>query len=142
MRHPTKHTAPFSILKAVLSVALLCAALSLSLVFSTPASAQEEEVECPNLLKGADSYTRYFWRDGLWCYVGADEPAVQFYSSTPGSASNMTWALVLPTEGSSTNTFSNYWHFQLDLALCDPNSTNQNRVGACTPNSDANIAAV
>jgi hypothetical protein len=141
MPHPTKYTAPFSIQKAVLGVALLCAALCLSLGFSTPAAAQEEVVPCPNInWYGADSQTLYFWRDNLWCYIGHDEPAVQFYSSTPGSASNMTWRLVLPTEG-TTPTFEDYIHFQVTMALCDPNSTAQNRVGACTPNSDSNIAS-
>jgi hypothetical protein len=141
MPHPTKYTALFSILKSVLGVAL-CAALSLSLGFSTPAAAQQEVVPCPNInWYGVDSTDPYFWSDGAWCYIGHDEPAVSFFSSTPGSASNMTWRLVLPTEG-TTPTFEDYIHFQVTMALCDPNSTNQNRVGPCTPNSDANLAKV
>src|SRR5215470_9783214 len=35
---------------------------------------------------------------GTDCYIGHDEPIVSFYSTRPGSASNMTWEMVLPTE--------------------------------------------
>jgi hypothetical protein len=157
MRDPSKNTAPISIpllrfrsaiTQAILTVALLCVMLGASLSFPATASAGPSgwPVECPGInWLGADSKDRFFWKEVseenyIWCYIGHDEPAVQFYSTVPGSGSNMTWELILPTEG-TTPTFENYIHFQLDLALCDPNSTNQARVGACTPNSDTNIAS-
>jgi hypothetical protein len=135
------------ITRAVLSIASLCAALGLSLGVPVPASADEPSylpTECPGIIWFAtDSKDRLFFREVseenyVWCYIGHDEPAVNFYSTVPGSGSNMTWELILPTEG-TTPTFETYIHFQLTLALCDPNSTNANRTGPCTPNSDTNI---
>ena len=129
---------------ATLGVGMLCAGLYVSLVFAAPAYADEEATECPVISAGADSDTTEFQLpDGSECYIGHDEPIVQFFSSKANSASNMSWEFVLPTEDSINpghQTFQDYWHFQFYLALCDPNSTLQDRVGPCTPNSDNNIA--
>src|SRR5260221_9574560 len=119
MRHPSKDTALISIpvlrfrsmiTQTVLSVASLCAALGLSLGVPAPASADEPSylpAECPGInWMGADSKNRLVFREVseenyVWCYIGHDEPAVQFYSTVPGSGSNMTWELILPTEGTT-----------------------------------------
>src|SRR5262249_6092411 len=87
--------------------------------------------------------------EGTYCYIGHDEPIVSFYSTVPGSASNITWEMVLPVEKLANNpntynsntpapaqTYQNYAHFQFYLVLCDPNSSTQNVQVACTPNSD------
>jgi hypothetical protein len=78
-------------------------------------------------------------------YVGHDEPSLQFFSSTAGSANNMQWTMVLPgldsvptQSGSAIATFENYIAFWFSLDLCDPTSYPQ---GACTPLSDTNVAA-
>ena len=88
--------------------------------------------------------------EGTYCYIGHDEPIVSFYSTVPGSASNITWEMVLPVEKVATantynsntpapaQTYQNYAHFQFYLVLCDPNSSTQNVQVACTPNSDSN----
>lgn len=70
-------------------------------------------------------------------YIGHDEPSVGFYSTTPGSGSNVQWEITLPKERKlpATQTFENQITFWFSMALCDPNSFPN---GPCTPNSDTN----
>jgi hypothetical protein len=70
-------------------------------------------------------------------YIGHDEPTVNFFSNSPGSASNMQWKVTLPTEHAlpATQSFENYIAFWFGLDLCDPNSYPQN---PCIPDSDKN----
>jgi hypothetical protein len=86
----------------------------------------------------ADPVAHY---DNGW-YVGHDEPSLQFFSSTAGSANNMAWSITLPAadptptqSGSVTANFENYVAFWFAAAICDPNSY---PFGACTANSDGN----
>jgi hypothetical protein len=131
--------------------AFLCGAFVLWGAYT--ASAHEHEEECPvrptlHDMPGTEIV-------GTECYEGHDEPILSFYSTIPGSASNMTWQMILPTERTATaatytsntpnpaQTYQNYAHFQIFLVLCDPNGTgNQGVQVACTPNSDANAANV
>lgn len=83
--------------------------------------------------------------DNGW-YVGHDEPAVQFYSTRPGSGNNLVWRIRLPQadpvptqSGSSVANFELYRGFVFGLALCDPRS---NPFNPCTPDSDTNTSAV
>jgi len=86
--------------------------------------------------------TEPLWDSDNGYYVGHNEPAVKFYSSTPGSGYNLQWNLTLPAtdptptqSGSSVANFELYETIWLGLALCDPNSY---PFGACTPDSDSN----
>jgi hypothetical protein len=87
-------------------------------------------------------------------YTGHDEPSLLFYSNTPGSGSNQTYSLTLPTDppkvpqqDGSGGTFNFQLHpaFWFGLALCDDQSAPNpggSALGAtvpCTPDSDANI---
>jgi hypothetical protein len=83
--------------------------------------------------------------DNGW-YVGHDEPAVQFFSTKPGSGNNLAWRIRLPQRdpvptqsGSSVATFELARGFVFGLALCDPRS---NPFNPCTPNSDTNASLV
>jgi hypothetical protein len=79
--------------------------------------------------------------DNGW-YIGHDEPDVQFYSNSPGSANNMVYRITLPgrdpvptQSGSSVAWFELTPAMWFSLALCDPNSYPQN---PCIPDSDKN----
>jgi hypothetical protein len=83
-------------------------------------------------------------------YVGHDEPALLYYSNTPGAGNDNTYYLRLPKDpvaqpkqdGSGST-----WNFQLHpafwfgMALCDDQSAPGPASGnaACVPDSDANI---
>jgi hypothetical protein len=91
-------------------------------------------------------------------YIGHDEPQVQFYSNTPGSANDDTYTLRLPKDpptrpeqdGSGGN-----WNFQqritfwFSMQLCDdqgsPNPDGLSQDGhatiPCQPDSDSNLYA-
>ena len=73
-------------------------------------------------------------------YVGHDEPTLNFFSNSPGSANNMQWQVTLPTEHAlpATQTFENYPAFWFGLAICDANSIPQK---PCIPDSDKNLLA-
>jgi hypothetical protein len=82
-------------------------------------------------------------------YVGHDEPALAFYSATPGSGNSLTYTFQLPTEPPALPTqngksgvydFELYPAFWLGMALCDSQSYPEFTT-ACTPDSDANIFA-
>jgi hypothetical protein len=75
-------------------------------------------------------------------YIGHDEPAVEFFSTTGTSGNNMQWKFLLPAtdpsptqDGTSIANFELYSTFWIGLALCDPNS---NPYGPCVAVSDAN----
>ncbi|MGH2497324.1 MAG: hypothetical protein ACRDIV_21700 [Ktedonobacteraceae bacterium] len=72
-------------------------------------------------------------------YIGHDEPTINFFSNTPGSANNMQWQVTLPKERPlpATQTFENYVTFWFGLAVCDSNSIPQK---PCIPDSDKNHA--
>jgi hypothetical protein len=80
-------------------------------------------------------------------YVGHDEPAVLFYSTTPGSGNSNAWHLRLPHESSvmpTQNGSGGTWNFQqhvafwFGMALCETQSY-PNPGAPCPRNSDANI---
>jgi hypothetical protein len=93
---------------------------------------------------------------GTDCYIGHDEPIVSFYSTVRGSASNVTWEMILPAAektataatyatnaGTNLQSYQNYAHFQFYFVLCDPDGTGSQGVQVpCTPNSDTNAANV
>lgn len=78
-------------------------------------------------------------------YVGHDEPALLFYSATPGSGNSSLYYLTLPTDppfnpGSNTvNSFRLYTAFWVGMALCDSQSAPEFTHSECTPDSDSNI---
>jgi hypothetical protein len=78
-------------------------------------------------------------------YVGHDEPALLFYSPTPGSGNSSLYYVTLPTEppfnpGSNTvNSYRLYTAFWLGMALCDSQSAPEFTHNECTPDSDSNI---
>ncbi|MHB8432673.1 MAG: hypothetical protein ACYC8W_09175 [Candidatus Tyrphobacter sp.] len=78
--------------------------------------------------------------DNGW-YVGHDEPAVGFYSSSPHSGNNMQWEFRLNSENAmpATQSFENFITFWFSLAICDPSSYPQN---PCTPDSDHNAGGL
>jgi hypothetical protein len=83
--------------------------------------------------------------DNGW-YIGHDEPGVQFFSTRPGSGSNMAWRIRLPQQdpiptqsGSSVATFELTRGYVFGLALCDPRSYPQQ---PCTPDSDSNTSVI
>src|SRR2546427_78993 len=88
-----------------------------------------------------DPTTRRHLSDKGW-YIGHDEPSLQFFSFSAGSANNIQYALTLPAvdptpkqDGSQTANFENYITFWFSLSLCDPNSF---PFHPCTPDSDSN----
>ena len=80
--------------------------------------------------------------DGV--YVGHDEPALNFYSSRPGSGANLTTTLRLPKDPSHANPGGKSYNFQLHpafwfgLAMCDTFSYPLVR-SDCADASDTNI---
>lgn len=94
-----------------------------------------------------DRYTRKNYEGE---YVGHDEPAVLFYSNTPGSGSQTTYTLILPQDPSTQpkqdatgGTFNFQLHpaFWFGMAICDSQSApNPDPNGVCVPASDTNIA--
>jgi hypothetical protein len=70
-------------------------------------------------------------------YIGHDEPTINFFSNSPGSANNMKWQVTLPTEYPlpATQTFENYPAFWFGLTLCDSKSFPEK---PCIPDSDQN----
>ena len=128
----------------------LCGAL---VVWGGSTASAAETDDCPILPAHHDLPNTEI--PGTECYVGHDEPIVSFYSTLPGSASNMTYEMILPIERTATaatytsnnpapaQTYQTYAHFQIFLVLCDPNGTGGRGVQvACTPNSDTNASNV
>jgi len=75
-------------------------------------------------------------------YVGHDEPALLFYSTTPGSGNSSTYYVTLPTEPTSSGGVNNYrlfTAFWLGMALCDSQSAPEFTHSQCVPDSDTNI---
>ena len=79
-------------------------------------------------------------------YIGHDEPTVQFYSSKPGSSTNVSYVQTLPRDPSAAPTvhgpLKDTTHFfelmptlWYAMALCDPNSY---PLLPCKPDSDSN----
>ena len=119
-------------------------------------------ITCADPTLNWDEYPGYqqLVRSGvrLLPYIGHDEPQVQFYSTEPGSANDVTFQLRLPKDpptrpeqdGSGGN-----WNFQqritfwFSMQLCDdqgaPNPLGQQLDGhatvPCTPDSDSNLYA-
>src|SRR5713101_4608060 len=80
-------------------------------------------------------------------YIGHDEPALLFYSSTPGSGNSSRYLLRLPEDppnlpkqDGTGGTFNFQLHpaFWFGMAVCDTQSYPL-QVSTCTPDSDANI---
>ena len=89
-------------------------------------------------------------------YIGHDEPALLFYSNTPGSGNDVTYSMRLPTDPTTNPTqtgsggtydFERSITFWLGMIMCDANgSPNPGGVEGhpqipCTPDSDSNIYA-
>lgn len=84
--------------------------------------------------------------DGLFndgYYIGHDEPALLFYSATPGSGNSASYFVTLPVEPSGfvqpVPSFRLYTAFWFGMALCDSQSAPEFTHAECTPDSDANI---
>ncbi len=85
--------------------------------------------------------------DGV--YVGHDEPAINYYGSTPGAGNDNTYTLRLPKdppELPKQDGSGGTWNFQLHpafwlgMAMCDDQSAPAPGLNApCRPDSDANI---
>ena len=83
-------------------------------------------------------------------YVGHDEPALIFYSDTPGSGNQSIYNLILPKDPpvapkqdgtGGTYNFQLHPAFWFGMAMCDTQSApSPNKNGICVPNSDLNIA--
>jgi hypothetical protein len=91
-------------------------------------------------------------------YIGHDEPAINFYSHTPGSGNNVTYRLVLPKDppttpqqdgSGGTDNFQHHIAIWFGMIMCDPNGS-PNPDGAaltghatvpCKPDSDTNAFA-
>ena len=90
-------------------------------------------------------------------YIGHDEPAMIFYSHTPGSGNNAAYRMILPKDpptkpqqdgSGGTYNFQHHIAFWLGMIMCDPNGS-PNPDGAlvghpttpCKPDSDSNIFA-
>jgi len=98
-------------------------------------------------VNNANTWGGRFYDNGQ--YIGHDEPDMTFYSSKPGSGSDVTWTETLGSDPKALPTVQTpgkdvtHW-FQLSIApwfsmdLCDPNSYPQM---PCVPNSDANAPA-
>ncbi len=80
-------------------------------------------------------------------YVGHDEPAVLFYSSTPGSGNSFKGLLTLPKDSTTKPVQAGTggtWNFQLHpafwfgMAMCDTQSAPETNT-PCIPDSDSNI---
>lgn len=80
-------------------------------------------------------------------YVGHDEPALGFYSNTPGSGNSAQFTITLPSNPQARPTqdgTGGTWNFQLyptfwfGMVLCDSQSYPEYTT-SCTPDSDANI---
>lgn len=94
-----------------------------------------------------DRYTRTNYEGK---YVGHDEPALIFYSRTPGSGNQTIYNLILPKDpptlprqDGTGGTFNFQLHpaFWFGMAICDTQSAPvPNKDGVCIPNSDSNIA--
>jgi len=80
-------------------------------------------------------------------YVGHDEPANLFYSSTPGSGNRMRYELTLPTDPPPTPVPGRSYNFMLratfwfGVAMCDTQSYPE-QVSTCAPDSDSNITSL
>jgi hypothetical protein len=119
----------------------IMASLSLGL-FSSLASRAHADSYCEKTRLCADP------GDGLvnhGYYVGHDEPALLFYSSTPGSGNSSLYYISLPTEPTASaadggvNSYRLYTAFWLGMALCDSQSAPEYTHAECTPDSDTNI---
>ena len=80
-------------------------------------------------------------------YIGHDEPAVLFYSATPGSGNSGRWILRLPQDPpkpprqngtGGTDNFQLHVAFWFGMAMCDTQSA-PNPGKPCKPDSDSNI---
>lgn len=80
-------------------------------------------------------------------YEGHDEPALLFYSNTPGSGNSSVYFLrlpkdppTLPKQDGTGGTFNLQLHraFWFGMAICDSESA-PNFAKTCVPNTDANI---
>jgi hypothetical protein len=81
-------------------------------------------------------------------YTGHDEPAVLFYSNTPGSGNSNIYHLTLPKEpptlpkqDGTGGTFNFQLHpaFWFGMAMCDTQSSPEFTHAPCAPDSDTNI---
>jgi len=80
-------------------------------------------------------------------YVGHDEPAVLFYSTTPGAGNSFKGLITLPKDSKTKPNQAETggtWNFQLHpafwfgMAMCDTQSAPETAT-PCTPDSDTNI---
>ena len=117
----------------------IVASLLLCLIFSSIVRADIESY-CEQTRLCADP------GDGLvdgGYYIGHDEPALLFYSATPGSGNSAEYFVTLPVEPSDFTqpvaSFRLYTAFWFGMALCDSQSAPEFTHAECTPDSDTNI---
>jgi hypothetical protein len=121
--------------------AAIIASLSLGMILTLAASANAASY-CARTRLCADPADGVI-DDGY--YVGHDEPALFFYSSTAGSGNSSYYIVTLPTEPSApaaaggVNSFELYTAFWFGMALCDSQSAPEYTNAECTPDSDSNI---
>jgi hypothetical protein len=96
----------------------------------------------PTCTEPFNHYNSYTWQ-----YIGHDEPAVLFYSATPGSGNSSAYILHLPQDPPTppkqngrggTDNFQLHPAFWFGMAMCDSQSA-PNPGMACKPDTDANI---
>ncbi|MCU1428521.1 MAG: hypothetical protein JWL83_2521 [Actinomycetia bacterium] len=130
------------------SVAVLLAtpAVALSVTSAAPASGTTATSMCEQHPYMCTDTARHKNYEGQ--YSGHDEPAVAFYSNTPGSGNQATYPLTLPRDSAvapTNDATGGTWNFQLHPAfwfgmiLCDNQSSPEFTNAPCTPNSDKNI---
>ena len=137
-----KHVRKFG--AAILGVSLLAIMLPTqgSAIMTDPAP---QHIDC---VRGGTFCTEVYDSEDVFgegVYVGHDEPALLYYSNTPGAGNQMRYTLTLPSDPPATPlTAGKAFNFQLHpafwfgMAMCDTQSYPL-QVSTCTPDSDSNI---
>jgi hypothetical protein len=106
-------------------------------------NADHPQWRCPDVRGFDASEPRFEDNDH---YIGHDEPAVQFFSTTPGSGNSARYDLTLPSDPSAVpngTVAGPVWNFQTHIApwfgmvMCDTESFPETRK-SCVPDSDTN----
>jgi hypothetical protein len=111
-----------------------------------PSQTKKGILNCPNSFGVCADILRTY-QEAVGHYTGHDEPALLFYSDTPGAGNNFTTTLILPVDppvppkqDGTGGTFNFQLHaaFWFGMVLCDTQSS-PNFTDVCVPNTDANI---
>jgi hypothetical protein len=134
---------------AALTVAVAPAAMGSTTGSATPSTAGPQRGNCATNVNWCTEVSDSEQVFGEDVYVGHDEPAANFYGSTPGAGNDVTYTIRLPKDppqqpkqdGSGAT-----WNFQLHpafwfgMAMCDDQSAPAPGLNAtCKPDSDNNI---